>query len=236
MTFVPGFNSRYFVGPQRWSVYARGMSAGVTVNQIDTSGMEDRSKVWTNGQTNGSCTMDMMLDMVGSGQFTLANTWQATPQPITLGFTGATAGAGVWMMQGNQSKAAISSPLSDVSLISVDVQPDGPVDWGVMLEAETAISANTNGASVNNGAATANGAVAHLHVTGFSGLTNNTIRIEHSTDNASWVTLATFAVITGTTSERLVVAPGTQVRQYVRAVDTISGVGSCTRAISFARR
>jgi len=32
------------------------------------------------------------------------------------------------------------------------------------------------------------------------------------------------------------VAPGTAVRQFLRVVDTVTGVGSCTRQVSFARR
>jgi hypothetical protein len=76
-----------------------------------------------------------------------------------------------------------------------------------------------------------------MHVTAFSGLTNNIVTIEHSVDGAtSWNTLVTFATYTGITSERVVVAAGTTVRRYLRVVDNVTGAGSTTRAVAFARR
>ena len=84
---------------------------------------------------------------------------------------------------------------------------------------------------------TANGGVAHLHVSAFSGLTSDVITIEHSVNGStSWATLVTFATITGVTSERVVVAPGTSVRQYLRVVDDVTGTGSITRFVAFSRR
>ena len=237
MTCVPGFSSRFFVGAQRWSLYARSLSAGVTVAQLDASSLENVAQVFANGQITGTATLDMMLDMAAAGQFALANTWAGTPQPLTLGFDGCDAADTVWLMQGNQSQATIMSPLTDLVQINVNVQPDGPVDWGSVLEAETAIAVDTNGTSLDNGAATSNGGVAHLHVTGFSGLTSDAIRLEHATDNATWVTLGTFATVTAVGSEqRLEVAAGTAVRRYLRVVDDVTGTGTCTRAVAFARR
>jgi len=236
MAFVPGFNSRFFVGSQRWSVYARSLSAGVMVDQIDVSSMEDRAKAYAYGQKGGDASIDMMLDGVGSGQFALANTWQDTQQPVTLGFDGCDITDTVWLINGNRSSATVGDTLGDVATLSVSVQPDGPVDWGVVIAAEGAITIDTDGTSVDNGAATSNGGVAHLHTTAFSGLTSNSVVIEHSTDNAAWVTLATSASITATGSERITVAAGTTVRRYMRVRDDVTGTGSTTRMLAFARR
>jgi hypothetical protein len=43
-------------------------------------------------------------------------------------------------------------------------------------------------------------------------------------------------LVTGTGSERLVIAPGTTVNRYLRIRDDVTGTGSCTRFVSFARR
>ena len=236
MAFVPGFNSRFFVGSQRWSLYARAMSATVSAEQIDVSSMEDLAQVFANGQKNGSAQLDMMLDGVGAGQFALANTWQSTQQPLTLGFDGCSLSDTVWLIAGNQSSATVGDTLNDVATISVSVQPDGPIDWGVMIAAEGAITTDTDGTAVDNGASTANGGVAHLHTTAFSGLTSDSVIIEHSTNNSVWATLATFTSVTALGSERLVVAAGTTVNRYLRIRDDVTGTGSITRAVSFARR
>lgn len=236
MAFVPGFNSRFFVGSQRWSVYARSLSAGVMAEQIDVSSMEDRAKVYAYGQKSGDASIDMMLDGVGSGQFALANTWADTQQPLTLGFDGCDITDTVWLINGNRSSATVGDTLGDVATIAVSVQPDGPVDWGVVIAAEGAITIDTDGTTVDNGAATTNGGVVHLHVTAFSGLTSDSVIVEHSTDNAAWVTLDTFTSVTAVGSERRTIAAGTTVRRYVRIRDDVAGTGSITRMVALARR
>jgi hypothetical protein len=110
------------------------------------------------------------------------------------------------------------------------------IDFGVVIDPETAITVDTNGTAVDNGASTANGGVAHLHVTAFSGLTSNSVIVEHSTDNAAWSTLGTFTLVTGTTSERLLITAGTTVNRYLRVRDDVTGTGSCTRIVTFNRR
>lgn len=238
MAFIPGFNSRYYVGSMRFSVYGKSLSAGVTAAQLDITSQEDRAKLYAYGQKDGSASIEMMLDTAyaATSQFTILNSWLGSSQVCTFGFDTLAAGATAWMINGNQSSVTYDDPVDGIVGVTVNIQPDGPVDWGVVLDAETAITVDTNGASTNNGGATTNGGVAHLHVTAYSGLTSNAIRIEHSTNNSTWATLGTFATVTGLTSERLVIAPGTTVNQYLRVVDDVTGVGSCTRIVTFARR
>jgi hypothetical protein len=95
---------------------------------------------------------------------------------------------------------------------------------------------DTNGTSVDNGAATANGGAINIHVTAFSGLTSDSIIIEHSTNDSVWNTLATSTLVTGLTSERIVVAAGTTVNRYLRVRDDVTGSGSITAQVGFARR
>lgn len=237
MAFVPGTKSRYYVGPMRFSMYGKSLSAEVTCNQLDTSTMETTAVTYANGQKNASASIEMMLDTstVAPSQFTLLNTWQTTPQPITVGLAGVAAGDVVWMMNGNQSSVSFGSTVGDLVTTNVSVQPDGPVDWGNVIEAEAAVTATANGASNDLTAQSTNGAVAHLHVTDFTGLTSNDITIEDSsTGSSGWATIGTFTTVTGTTSQRLTIA-GT-VKRYVRVVDTVVGTGSCTRFVTFARR
>lgn len=239
MAFVPGINSRYFVGPMRFSVFGKSLSVDVTCNQLETSSCEDRAQVYINGQKNGSASIDMMLDTAyaTTSQFTTLNTWQGTPQPITIGLDGLAISATCWMMLGNQSAVSFGSTVGDLVSANVSIQPDGGVDWGQVVAAEAAVTIDGNGTAVDGGAASANGGVAHIHSTAFSGLTSNDVTIEHSVDGvSSWATLATFTQVTGVGSERVVVAPGTTVRRYLRAVDNVTGSGSHTRIVTFARR
>jgi hypothetical protein len=120
---------------------------------------------------------------------------------------------------------------------SLSTQTTGPTEAGQVVGDMTAITIDGNGTAVDGGAATANGGVAQIHVTAFSGLTNNIVTIEHSVDGVgSWATIATFATYTGLTSERVVIAPATTIRRYLRVVDNVTGTGSTVRAVFFARR
>lgn len=239
MAFVPGINSRYYVGPMRFSVFGKSLSADVTCAQLDSSSAEDTAITYVNGQKNGSASIDMMLDTeyATTSQFTTLNTWQTTQQPITVGFDGLAIGDTAWMLNGNQSSVSYGSPVGDLVSVNVSVQPDGPVDWGQVVDAETAITEDTNGAAVDGGASSSNGGVAHLHVTGFVDLTSNDIIIEQSANGStSWTTVATFSSVSAVGSERVVIAPGTAVARYLRVVDDVTGTGSCTRLVTFARR
>jgi hypothetical protein len=154
----------------------------------------------------------------------------------TLGPSGAAITNEVWMVTANQSNVSMASAVADKVTAQTSITHDGAIDRGVIIAAETAITIDTNGTSVDNGASTANGGVAHLHVTAYSGLTSNSVIVEHSTNDSIWTTLGTFASVTGVTSERLVIAPGTTVNRYLRIRDDVTGAGSCTRAVAFARR
>lgn len=237
MAFAPGIDSRYFVGSTRFSVFGRSLSVDVTCDQLEASSCEDRAQVYINGQKNGSASIDMMLDTEHATQFSLLNTWQTTPQPVTVGFDGVAIGATAWMLLGNQSAVSFGSTASGMVETSVSIQPDGGVDWGQVIAAEAAVTADGNGAAVDGGAASTNGGVAHIHSTAFSGLTSNAVIIEQSANGTTgWSTVATFTTTTDIGSERVVVAPGTSVARYLRVVDDVTGTGSHTRFVTFARR
>lgn len=239
MAFTPGIDSRYYVGPLRFSVFGNSLDVNLTCNQLETSSHEDRAMVFINGQKTGSASINMMLDTAyaTTSQFTTLNTWQGTPQPITIGLQGVAIASTVWMMLGNQSSVDFGSTVSGLVESSVSIQPDGPVDWGQVIAAEAAVTADGNGTAVDGGAASSNGGVAHIHSTAFSGLTSNAVTIEHSVDGStSWATLASFTTTTAVGYERVEVAAGTTVRRYLRVVDDVTGTGSHTRLVAFARR
>jgi hypothetical protein len=106
---------------------------------------------------------------------------------------------------------------------------------GVSLADLAAITATGNGTSVDNAAGTTNGGIAHLHVTDVSGTTPTlAVVIQHSTNNSTWSTLASFTTATAATSERITFT-GT-VNRYVRASYTAGGTTpSFTSQVSLAR-
>lgn len=110
----------------------------------------------------------------------------------------------------------------------------GQVDEGVILQPHAALTANTTGTNVDNTASSANGGVGYLEVSAYSGFTNVVAKIQHSADNSIWADLITFATVTAAPiAERLTVAGS--VNRHTRSVVTVTGSGSVTPFIGFAR-
>lgn len=238
MPFASAQVSRLYVGLLQFSGYTKGYNLAYQSEMLDVTVLTSTSKEFIPGQESATFNVDMLLDnaATASSQFGILYTAKSTPQVVTLAPSGTARGAETWQVQSNELNFSTTAPVADVVSATVAFQSDGLVDPGVVIDPETAITVDTNGTSVDNTAATSNGGVAHLHVTAYSGLTSNSIILEHSTNNSVWTTLTTFTLVTGTGSERLVVAPGTTVNRYLRIRDDVTGTGSCTRFVSFARR
>lgn len=238
MPFASAQVSRLYVGLLQFSGYTKGYNLAYQSEMLDVTVLTSTSKEFIPGQESATFNVDMLLDnaATASSQFGILYTAKSTPQVVTLAPSGTARGAETWQVQSNELNFSTTAAAAIVVNATVAFQSDGLVDPGVVIDPETAITVDTNGTSVDNTAATSNGGVAHLHVTAYSGLTSNSIILEHSTNNSVWTTLATFTLVTGTGSERLVVAPGTTVNRYLRIRDDVTGTGSCTRFVSFARR
>jgi hypothetical protein len=207
---------------------------------LEVSALCDTAKQFILGPNTSTLSMDGYLDAdaTADAQFDQLNDWKTVTaaEPVSTFPNTMALGSQAVLTGVYETQASLSSPNNGVVAFSMSGQADGPTDVGVSLADLTAITSTGNQTSWDNGAATTNGGVAHLHSTAFSGLTSNTVKIEHSTDNSSFSTLTTFTAVTGVTSQRLVVAPGTTVNRYLRVVDTVVGTGSNTRQVSFARR
>lgn len=241
MAFQPSYNSRLLYGPLALTGYARDVQAPWSAVMLEVTTFADKSKVMIPGQDTSTFTCSMLLDPDGSasGQWTQLAALKGTgAYPFTLALSGLTFGSECWMVNALESSFTPSATAAGTVDLAIGAQTDGSTDMGVVLEdGATAITADGNGTARDGTAASSNGGVAHIHVTAFSGLTNNIVTIEHSVDGStSWATLATFSTYTGLTSERVVVAAGTTVRRYLRVVDNVTGTGSTNRVVTFARR
>lgn len=239
VSFVPAQKTRLLLGHLNLSGYSRGLNQATQVQMLDRTVFTDTATTYLAGLDTSTASIDMLLDTdaTADGQFDALHDYKsATPQPLTIAVEGLTAGNQVMMVDALETNITTGSQVADLVTASAEFQTDGPTDPGVILEDVTAITTDTNGASVDNGASSANGGVAHLHVTAYSGLTSNDITIEHSANDSTWATLVTFTQVSGVTSERVVVPAGTTVNRYLRVVDDVDGTGSCTRAVAFARR
>ena len=240
MSFVASYKSRAFLGLLNLSCYIDQFSATADTAALDVTTICKTAKEFIPGQTSGNASFSGPLDTdaTANGFDAAIHALKATTSPITYAPEGTAAGAPVFMGNSVQTNLTTTSSVTGRVDWSATVDIDGDfLGVGAAIEPEAAVTVDTSGTAQNNGAATSNGGVAHLHVSAFSGLTSDVITIEHSVNGStSWATLVTFATVTGVTSERVVVAPGTSVRQYLRVVDDVTGTGSITRFVAFSRR
>lgn len=168
---------------------------------------------------------------------------QAIGPILSLSPQGYAIGNLVEMLVLGLSNYVVDSGVSKAVDVQLSGQPDDQIDLGVSLHdsvAET-VAAPVNYASVDESALVTGGGVGHLHVSAATALTTATFKIQHSPDNAAWADLITFSACTGLTralggSQRVVLAPGTTVNRYVRAVLASGTYTSVTFQVTFGRR
>jgi hypothetical protein len=109
-------------------------------------------------------------------------------------------------------------------------------EWGLLHANLTAVSADSNTASIDNSAASSNGAAAYLFITAVSAGDTIQVKVQDSADNSAWTDLITFT-LTGSAigAERVTVAGA--VKRYTRVLYDVTGTGvSFNFAVIFCRQ
>lgn len=195
-------------------------------------------------------TGDQFMPGQISGGLGISGVWDSTAGDITAVVDTAAATAGgllttmfpetpavgsfAFIGEGNVSGRDYPGAVKDAIRVALEATPNDGVDMARTLHVLGARTTDGNETSVDNAASSAGGGVASAHVTAYSGLTSIVLKVQHSTDNSAWSDLITFATATAVTWERKTVT-GT-VNRYVRALWDVTGTGSATFAMAFARR
>lgn len=133
-----------------------------------------------------------------------------------------------------QQSFNINTPLGQLIIATFDLRSNIGIGFGRWLFNAAVVSTTTDGTTVDNGAPTSNGGVFHYHAQNPSSLAGD-IKIQHSVDDAVWVTLDTLALV-GTPQEKgsSTIVAGTTIERYIRAQATATG-GTITFQAAFAR-
>lgn len=241
MAFIHGKSSQVIHGIYDLSSYLNDASASADVETAETTGFGSSAKTYIVGLRDGTVSASGMFDGVAGAidEVLAASLGSDTLSPVTVGYNGTTLGNRVTLLQAKTTSYEISTPIGDVVSVSYSAQADGGLDQGVSLAALASVSASTTGTANDNTASSTNGGMAQVHVTTNTRSATVVIKIAHSADNSTFADLVTFTTvgIGATTSERSLVASGTTVNRYLRAVATLAaGTGSITYQVSFARR
>lgn len=241
MAFRSAQTSRIYVGILNASCYTRSVSTDASIEMLDTTSLCDSTRQFVPGQNTSTFSVAGPLDADASsnGQWDALTDQKAATTPVPITFMPLGTDGAAWLFEAIETNLTDESGVGSTVDWSMTAQTTNQTDMdGVVLENAITVTTDTDG-TANTGPAggTSNGAVAHLHVTAYSGFTSDDIIIEGSTSGAfagEETTVVTFTQVTGLTSERVEVT-GT-VPRYLRVADDVTGTGSITRTVAISRR
>lgn len=242
MTFLPGTGVRVLVNKDTVSANIAGVTIAHQRPVSDvTSVLSGGGMNFVPGLMSGTMTLrgpydsDANLQVAIRAAMGVDNSMLITACPDGLAI-----GKPALFILGDPTDYATDAAVADALGFTVGAQADESADMGYIVHAWAAETASANGTSVDRGAApatpTTGGLAAALHCTVYSGFTNVSVKVQHSTDNSTWADLVTFTTFTNTASERKTLAKGTTVNRYLRTVTTVTGTGSATFLVAVAPR
>lgn len=238
MTFTLGNVSRVLANEKSVSSTLAGWTVQHQRAMSEVTTLVESGARFVPGLMSGSITLRGPQDSVSQdlhGEIAAAvgvdNALQVTVCPY-----GTAIGLFAMTAVGDVAEHSIDGAVADAVGFTMTTQADESVDMGFIAHALGAETVDGNGTAVDRTAGSTNGGVAAIHVTAYSGLTSAAIKVQHSTDNSVWTDLVAFTTATAVTSERKLIAAGTTVNRYVRAVTDVTGTGSVTFLVAFAPR
>ena len=245
-TFRHGKATQVLLNQYNLSSYLNAAATTITVDTGETTTFGASSKTYIVGLKDATITAEGLYEAVSTDAVdvvlnaSINNTVDDvfTYAPEGLGTTAGRRAQIAWVEDTNYE---VSGTVGDVVAIKASFQTDGGLDSGVVLAPGTAVTTatTTNGTGVDNAALTSNGGSANLRVTANTWTGTTVFKIQHSVDNTTYADLGSaFTTVAASTltSERIIIAAGTTVNRYVRAVaTTAAGSGSITYTIAFAQ-
>jgi hypothetical protein len=240
LPFRHGKDSKALLGKYDVSTYLTEATASMALDTAETSTFGGAAKTYLTGQDDGTISFsglfdgdanaidDIFVDVIDN---------DLTPVLTFAHDGGLVVGRKATLASVKQTNYSISAPVADIVSLSGEFQVTGGLRQGVLLAALTALTATTDGTSVDNLASSSLGATANLHVTANTRDSDSTIKIQSSADNVTFADLITFTTVGATVlTSQSSTATGT-VNRYLRAQTTLdAGTGSITITISIARR
>lgn len=238
-TAIHGRNAQIFLNEFDFSRQLKNYEAGRAAGELECTTFNATAREYVADFDDGTISLSgyyesdpVDLDTFNDEAQSVLNS--STPNVLTIAPEAATTLSNRALLQ---TAVETSVSIEDIAtgLIMTNASFRGDVAHGLILAPYTTYSATGNGTSVDNAASSASGGVAHLHITAKTGTSPTAaFKVQHSTDNSTWVDLITFTSATGATSERIE-ASGT-VRRYLRVVRTLGGTSPVfTAFVAFAR-
>lgn len=241
MAFVHGKGTSVMLNAFDVSAFLNSADQTITVETAETTTFGSSAKSYITGLRDGTVSVGGFYDGSASAVDEVLSSaiGSSSDSVLSVADEGMTVGGRALVAQAIDTSYQITGAVGDAVTVSAEFQVEGSdgsgAYRGVVLSDLTALS-GTGGsfAVVDNGAASSNGLVANCHTIANTAPTNIIVKIQHSSDNVTFVDLVTFTTFASTGSEHKVTS-GT-VNRYLKAIWSASFVGTRKIAVFAARK
>lgn len=240
MQATHGKEGKVYVNGYDLSTFLKSVGIAAKADTAETSTFGTGDKAFLGGMREGTLSAEGIFDGAVS----------AVDGVLGSAFVAGSAYHWAVMQQGDEfgkiarlvsaidSSYETTSPLDDVTNIAAEAQVSDGIDRGVVLHALEQENAGGNSDTVDDLAASVDGLNGYLQVTQSTG-GNLAVKIQHSTDDNTWVDLVVFATVSAAhRAERkssLVAVPAGTVYRYIRVLWTLSA-GTATFHVGASRK
>jgi len=208
------------------------------IDELDKTGYGVTWREFQHGLRSGAVGFDGLFNnAAGKSDPAIWSNLGTGDDLITVCPAGDTIGTVVYSSQHNQGEYNVNSDHEDLVRVSYGGNANvRGLERGVSMHDLSAETSTGNSTTVDNGASSAAGGSAFLHLTDGTGWGAVDITLRHSTDNfaADDTLLGTFTQATADSTAERITFTGT-VKQYVRAVHTLTTVSSVTYMVTMNR-
>ncbi len=231
MGFGHGKNIDVYANGYDLTGYFDSIDQGGTAKTAETTTFGSTADTFVAGTKNGTLSAEGFfdgaanaVDAILSAALAGAVNWLWWPQNDNIGNYG-------YGMAALETSYSVKGSISAAVRVAVAAQSNVGIERVRSLHALGSESATGNAAGQDDSAASTGGGSGYIECTTASGTLACTI--EHSTDNSTFTTLASFTNITAANKSERIIFAGT-VNRYVRAKWTITG-GPFTFAVGIHR-
>lgn len=210
-------------------------------NELDSTALGGSSRTYALGFKEGnlSCEGFFAADGANADEIhdILSSTFAAGSESVITVSLGTVAVNGdALLLDGVTVKYGVPINNGELIMATADVRATTGINFGKWLMHSQLNAGTTNGTSSDKGSASANGGIFHVHLWN-DDASDVDVKVQHSTDNSSWVDLTAVNNLSATRAYgSAVVAKGTTVNRYLRAVAVVTGGDTFLVSAAFARR
>lgn len=235
-------SDRFLVDGVNLAGYLKSFAPSAQTEELDATVLSSTYRAYESGFKSGQISAEGIFAADSTTADKIHDVFAAaisdeSARVVTAGIGFYSIGSEAFLMDGCAVKYDIPTVLGQLILANADFRSTNGMSFGVWLTSAQYDAGTNNGTAVDGGVATTNGGLFHVHLHN-DDASDVDVKVQHSTTGVgAWVDLASVNNLSADyDSGSAVVAKGTTVNRYLRAVATITGGNTILVSAAFARR